>query len=129
MAKRILPKPTDTELTVLRALWGRGPSTVREVLEEVEAEWPVGYTTVLKIMQIMTAKGLLVRDTSRRTHVFRPALNEEQTQRRLVKDLLRGAFGGSSQKLVLRALSARKASKEEIAQIRKLLDELEGQKK
>ena len=129
MPKRILPKPTDTELTVLRALWGRGPSTVREVLEEVEAEWPVGYTTVLKIMQIMTAKGLLVRDTSRRTHVFRPALNEEQTQRRLVQDLLQGAFGGSSQKLVMRALSARKASKEEIAQIRKLLDELEGQKK
>lgn len=127
MGKRMLPKPTDTELTVLRALWGRGPSTVREVLEEVEAEWPVGYTTVLKIMQIMTNKGLLVRDTSSRTHVYRPALSEEQTQRRLVQDLLQDAFGGSSQKLVLRALSARKASTEEIAQIRRLLDELEGQ--
>lgn len=127
MTKRELPKPTDAELAVLRVLWHRGPSTVREVLEDVADERSVGYTTVLKIMQIMTEKGLLERDASRRTHVFRPALSEEQTQHRLVEDLMEGAFGGSAQKLVMRALSAQPVSGEEIAQIRRLLNDLEGE--
>ena len=89
------------------------------------SESPTGYTTVLKLMQIMTDKGLVRRDESQRTHVYRPVASEEQTQSRLVRDLLERAFGGSAQKLVLQALSARPASPEEIAEIRSLLDELE----
>lgn len=129
MIKRALPKPTDGELSILRVLWQRGPSTVREVLEELNKTQNTGYTTVLKMMQIMTEKGLLERDNAERTHVFRPRLAQDDTQRQLVKDLLDRAFGGSAGKLVLRALSTTKASPSELGEIRRLLDEMEGGKR
>ena len=123
-----LPQPTPSELAILRVLWRRGRGTVRDVLEALNAERggnPAGYTTVLKLMQIMADKGLVVRDESHRTHVYAPAAGEEQTQRRLVKDLIERVFNGSARKLVLHALSARKATPQEIAEIRSLLDEME----
>jgi predicted transcriptional regulator len=123
MAKRELPRPTDGELEILRVLWRRGPSTVRQVHEALGR--PAGYTTVLKLLQIMTAKGLVRRDESERTHVYRASLSEGRTQRQLVKDLLDRAFGGSARQLVLQALGGGQASPEELAQIRQLLDELE----
>src|SRR2546428_3121033 len=119
MVKRSLPKPTDGELSILRVLWHRGPSTVREVLEELNKIQDTGYTTVLKMMQIMTEKGLLERDNAERTHVFKPRLAEDDTQRQLVNDLLERAFGGSAKKLVLHALSATKASPRELGEIRR----------
>jgi BlaI family transcriptional regulator, penicillinase repressor len=119
------PRPTDAELAILRVLWERGPSTVREVHEELSRERGTGYTTVLKLLQIMFDKGLVTRDESERAHVYQPRQSEEQAQRRLVTDLLDRAFGGSAQKLVMQALTAKKASPEELAEIRKLLDELD----
>jgi predicted transcriptional regulator len=125
MAKRrTTSRPTDAELGILRVLWQRGPSTVREVQEVLNSEKPTGYTTILKFMQIMHDKGLLVRDESHRSHVYRPALPAEKTQRQLVADLLDRAFEGSAEKLVMQALSAKKISAEELAQIRVLLDEI-----
>lgn len=120
------PRPTDAELDILRILWGRGPSTVREVHDVLNAQRPLAYTTVLKFMQIMFDKGLLLRDDSERSHIYRARHRQEQTQRQLVKDLLARAFGGSTEQLVLQALAARRASKEELAEIRRLLDEMEG---
>jgi BlaI family transcriptional regulator, penicillinase repressor len=122
-----IPRPTDAELAILRVLWERGPSTVREVHEELSRERGTGYTTVLKLLQIMFDKGLVTRDESERAHVYQPRQSEEQAQRRLVTDLLDRAFGGSAQKLVMQALTAKKASPEELAEIRKLLDELGGE--
>jgi predicted transcriptional regulator len=122
-----LPRPTDAELTILRVLWERGPSTVRAIQEALGPE--TGYTTVLKFMQIMNEKGLLRRDESLRAHVYESALPEETTQRQLVKDLMDRAFAGSAQKLVLQALSAKRASREELANIRRLLDEMEEGRK
>jgi predicted transcriptional regulator len=122
------PQPTPGELAILRVLWRRGRGTVREVLDDLNAgrsHKPAGYTTVLKLMQIMADKGLVRRDQSQRTHVYSPAAGEDQTQRRLVKDLLERVFNGSARKLVLHALSARKATAQEIAEIRSLLDEME----
>jgi predicted transcriptional regulator len=118
-------KPTDAELAMLSVLWRRGPSTVREVMDELSAEKPTGYTTVLKIMQIMVEKGLVKRDESRRTHVYRPAVPAERTQKHLVKELVNRAFQGSARKLVMQALSERSVSREELDEIRALLDELE----
>ena len=125
MPEKNTPRPTDAELNILRALWQRGPSTVRQVQEQLQPERPAGYTTVLKLMQIMTVKGLVQRDESRRTHVYRPALAAEKTQRQLVGDLLDRAFDGSAQKLVMQALSAKRVSAEELTQIRSLLDAIE----
>jgi predicted transcriptional regulator len=122
-------KPTDAELAILRVLWGRGPSTVRQVQEVLSQERETGYTTALKLMQIMTEKGLVERDESERTHVYRARFTQEQTQQRLVSNLLEKAFGGSATQLVMRALEAKPASADELAQIRRLLDELEGGKK
>jgi predicted transcriptional regulator len=119
------PRPTAGELAILRVLWERGPSTVRDVHAEMERERPTGYTTVLKLLQIMTEKGLVIRDESARAHVYAPAVEESQTQRRLVRDLLDRAFGGSAAKLVMHALAGRKASRGEIADIRRVLDKLE----
>jgi predicted transcriptional regulator len=123
MPKRKLPRPTDGELAILRVLWARGPSTVREVQAALSPE--PGYTTVLKFMQIMTDKGLLIRNESERTHVYEAAEPEATTQRQLVGDLLERAFGGSAQKLVLQALSAKSASREELSEISRLLDTME----
>src|SRR4051812_35957429 len=107
MAKEVLPRPTDGELAILAVLWERGPSTVRDVHEALSRRREMGYTTVLKLMQIMAQKGLVARDESQRTHVYRPASDEEQTQKRLVRDLLERAFGGSARKLIVAALSAK----------------------
>jgi BlaI family transcriptional regulator, penicillinase repressor len=124
-----LTRPTDAELAILRVLWSRGPSTVRQVHEALSRERETGYTTVLKLMQIMTEKGLVERDESERTHVYQARFTQEQTQERLVSDLLEKAFGGSASQLVMRALAAKPASADELAEIRRLLDELEGGEK
>ena len=121
-----LPRPTDAELEILKVLWRRGPSTVREVFETLGETKVTGYTTVLKFMQIMSEKGLVVRDESERAHRYEPAVPEDETQRRLVGDLLRKAFDGSAKKLVMQALSTERASSEELSEIRRMLDELEG---
>ena len=128
MSNLNLSRPTDAELAILRVLWSRGPSTVRQVHEALSRERETGYTTVLKFMQIMTEKGLVERDESERTHVYQARFTQEQTQQRLVTDLLEKAFGGSASQLVMRALAAKPASADELAQIRRLLDELEGGK-
>ena len=129
MAKRKLPKPTDAELAILRVLWERGASTVREVTDAIQEERGTGYTTALKLMQIMTEKGLVQRDDTNRSHVYEAVVPAEETQRQLVGDLLDRAFGGSAQQLVLQALSGRKASRADLAEIRKLLDEMEQKAK
>ncbi len=126
MAKKRLPKPTDAELSILGVLWRRGPSSVRQVFEEIRQSQSVGYTTILKLMQIMVEKGLLKRDDTERSHIYEATVAEEVTQRQLVGHLLERAFSGSAQKLVLQALSAKKATPEELADIRRLLDEMEG---
>jgi predicted transcriptional regulator len=123
------PRPTDAELAILRVLWDRGPSTVRQVHEALSAGRPVGYTTALKLMQIMTDKGLLDRDEGRRTHVYRPRVPAEQTQRTLVRDLLDRAFAGAADQLVMRVLSAKKVSPDELARIRELLDRAEREQR
>jgi len=128
MARHKTPRPTNRELTILRILWDKGSSTVREVNQAMNKDRNTGYTTTLKLMQIMAEKGLLRRDESSRQHVYRPAFTEEKTQKQLVGDLLERAFSGSAEKLLVRALSAKKISAEELARIRKMLDELEGEK-
>jgi BlaI family transcriptional regulator, penicillinase repressor len=120
------PRPTPGELEILRVLWDRGPSTVREVHEGLDRQRATGYTTVLKLLQIMAEKGIVTRDETERAHVYAARVPEADTQRQLVRDLLDRAFGGSALKLVLHALAARKASPAEIARIRRLLDEMEG---
>jgi predicted transcriptional regulator len=120
------PLPTDGELAILQVLWRHGPCTVRDVHERLSQERQIGYTTVLKLMQIMTDKGLVARDETQRAHVYRARVAEEDTQTRLVDNLLDRAFGGSAEKLVLRALTAQKASPEELERIRDILDKLEG---
>lgn len=117
-----LPRPTDAELSILRVLWERGPSTVRQVHDVLSRERPAAYTTALKLLQIMTDKGLVRRDETDRTHVYHPRLTEEQTQRQLVRDLLDRAFGGSAAKLVMQALAARRATPDELVEIRKLIE-------
>ena len=128
MARRKNSRPTDRELTILRILWDNGPSTVRQVNEAMNEDGDTGYTTTLKLMQIMTVKGLLIRDESQFKHVYKPAYTEERTQKQLVGNLMEKAFSGSAEKLVMRALSAKKISAKELARIRKLLDELKGEK-
>ena len=119
---RMIPRPTDAELAILRVLWERGPSTVRQVHEVLSRERPTAYTTALKLLQIMAEKGLVTRDERERTHVYQPRVSEDQTQRQLVRDLLDRAFGGSSSKLVMQALATKRASAEELGEIRRLLD-------
>ncbi len=123
--RRLRRKPTDAELEILQVLWLHGPSTVRQVSIELGREG--AYTTILKLLQIMTEKRLVARDESSRTHIYRAAYDEEQIQRHLVSDLLDRVFDGSAAKLLMRALSARKASPEELAEIRKLLNDKERQ--
>jgi BlaI family penicillinase repressor len=124
--KKPMPRPTDTELAILRVLWRIGPATVRAVQTELQRQEDTGYTTVLKMLQIMTEKGLVTRDETERSHVYEPAVSEQSVQRRLVGHLLERAFGGSAQKLVLQALAAKKSSPKELAEIRKLLDQMEN---
>lgn len=116
-----LPRPTDAELEILSVLWETGPATVREVYDRLAARRPAQYSTVLKFLQIMAEKGLVTRDETQRAHVYQPARPREWTQRQLVGDLLDRAFAGSAKALVLGALSARKASREELAEIQTLL--------
>ena len=120
-----LPKPTEAELAILRVLWQRGPSTVRQVHEALNEVKKTGYTTVLKFMQIMHEKGLVTRDEKPYAHVYEARLPREQAQRTLVADLLDRAFEGSMARLVLQALSSRKATAEELSEIRKILKEYE----
>ena len=119
------PRPTDAELEILTVLWSRGPSTVRDVYENIAERKPTQYTTVLKLMQIMADKGLVLRDEKQRAHVYTAARPAEWTQQQLAGDLLRRAFNGSARGLLMGALSARKTSKTELAELRKLLDEYE----
>ena len=139
MSKRLSPRPTDAELAILRVLWRRGPSTVREVHRDLggregrrgeagdagggRRERGPAYTTTLTLLQIMAAKGLVVRDESTRSHVYKAAAGEQQTQRQMLRDLLDRVFGGSAGSLVMQLLATRKASPEELAEIRRLLDE------
>lgn len=121
-----LPRPTDAELAVLNVLWDRGPSTVRQVHEVLSEGRDLGYTTVLKSLQVMTEKGLVRRDDSERSHVYASSQTKAQTQRSLLGDLMERAFGGSAARLVIQALQAQRASKQELAEIRRLLDQAEG---
>ena len=127
MPKRVVtPRPTDAELEILNVLWQRGASTVRDVQGQIVRSRPaMGYTTVLKLMQIMAEKELVRRDESQRAHVYEARLAQEQTQRQLIGDLLERAFDGSATKLVMQALSARKTSAKELSTIREMLDEFE----
>ncbi|WNJ20810.1 BlaI/MecI/CopY family transcriptional regulator [Pontibacter sp. G13] len=120
-------KPTDGELAILRILWKNGPSTVRTVNDRLNDQRPVGYTTTLKIMQIMFDKGLLSRTKDGKTHVYEAMITEEETQSAMVGSLLDKVFQGSAMKLVMRALGQKQSSPEELAQIRAFLDELEDQ--
>ena len=118
---RIRTRPTDAELAILQVLWDRGASTVRQVHEILTESRDTGYTTTLKLMQIMTEKGLVDRDESQRTHVYTTRLSRDETQQQLVTDLMDRAFGGSAAALVMQALSAHPASTEEMAEIQRLI--------
>jgi predicted transcriptional regulator len=119
------PRPTDGELMILRVLWHRGPSTVRQVHEVLERDRPTGYTTVLKLLQIMHQKGLVVRDESERSHIYRARSSAQQTQRQLVRDLVDRAFDGSPATLIMQALAMKQPTRAEAAEIRKHLQPAE----
>ncbi len=123
------PKPTESELEILRILWRHGPCTVRLVHEELSRDKDAGYTTTLKLMQIMAAKGLVSRDETARTHIYQAAVSEADTQKQLLNRFLDTAFGGSAARLVMQALGNHDASKEELDEIRKLLDQMEKRPK
>src|SRR5258708_5446957 len=123
MAKLKLKRPTDAEMAILRVLWNRGPSTVREIFEEMGGLG--GYTTVLKFLQIMHAKGLVSREEAGRSHIYSAKEPAEKTQKHLTRDLLERVFGGSSKTLVMQALSVKKASPEDLAEIRQLIEKME----
>jgi BlaI family penicillinase repressor len=130
MARRVnQPAPTDAELGVLRVLWERGASTVREVFEAIAAGKSVGYTTVLKQMQVMHQKGLLTRSERFRSHVYEPAIERSETQRQLASSILRQAFDGSARGLLQSALAGRKVDAKELDEIRALLDEYQRRHK
>ena len=129
MGDKTTPRPTDAELAILGVLWQRGPSTVREVHDALSRTQDTGYTTVLKLLQIMTDKGLVVRDESQRAHVYQPRDPEQRTQGALLGDLIDRAFGGSPAKLVMQALSSNRATAEELSAIRLMLDRMEGEAK
>jgi predicted transcriptional regulator len=118
-----MPRPTEAELDILNVLWRLGPSTVRQAHEELAKFKPWQYSTSLKLMQIMAGKGLLERDDSERSHVYRPAIGKEETQRQLVGRLIERVFDGSLRSLLVGALDVRRASKEELVELRRLLDE------
>ena len=118
-------KPTDSELEILQILWEHGPVSVRFVHEIVAKEKAVGYTTTLKLMQIMADKGIVTRDTSSRTHIYKAAINENQTQQQLLERFVAGTFRGSAMKMVLSALGSNKTSKEELAEIKAFIKKIE----
>lgn len=120
------PRPTEAELGILRVLWEHGPHSVREIRQILNEAKPTGYTTVLKLLQIMTEKGLVERDETSRPQIYRTRYSRQQTQRQLLRDLLQRAFGGSVRTLVLQALETRKSSAHELEEIEKLLDRMEG---
>ena len=119
------PKPTASELEILQVLWERGPSTVREVHDALSAKRPIGYTSVLKLMQIMTGKGTLRRNEEQRAHVYEAVQPAQKTKRQLALDVLQRVFDGSASDLMMHALAGRKASKQEIEELRRLLNEYE----
>jgi BlaI family transcriptional regulator, penicillinase repressor len=121
-----LHRPTDAELDILRVLWAQGPCTVRRVHDQLNAESPRRYTTVLKMLQIMSAKGLVERDETLRAHVYRARADRSQTQRNLVSHLVSKAFAGSGCQLVVQTLSSQQPSPAELVEIRQLLDTLES---
>jgi|SRR5579863_9253069 len=121
-AFQALPRPTEAELELLRILWEKEPATVREIHDELNAHRAVGYTTVLKLMQIMTTKGLVVRDEANRAHVYRTALTQDETQNEMLKDLSARLFSGSAAQLALHALAMEPASASELEAIRALID-------
>ena len=126
MAKQKSSKPTDKELEILRILWTHGPSTVRRVNDAMNQAQATGYTTTLKLMQIMVEKELLNRDKSQRQHIYKPAITEEKTQKQLLRNLLEKAFSGSAEKLVMRALATKEIPAAELSKIKKMLEEIEG---
>jgi BlaI family penicillinase repressor len=119
------PQPTNAELEILRVLWANGPVTVRDVHSELNKMKPMGYTTVLKLMQIMSDKGLVRRNEDQRAHVYEAVVPRDATEHQLVRDLAERAFGGSAARLAIRALAAKRATPEEMAQIRELLERYE----
>lgn len=123
------PKPTEAELDILRVLWGRGSCTVREVHEALYRDEGAGYTTALKLLQVMHSKGLVVRDDSQRAHVFRAAVSKERTQKRFLTDIVQRVFDGSPSQLVLHALGSQRATRAELDEIRDLLDRLNEEAK
>lgn len=125
MRSRELQKPTVSELEILRVLWTRGPSTVREVYEALNEKKPLGYTTVLKLLQIMTAKGTVRRNENQRAHVYQARQPAEHTKRQLAGDVLQRVFEGSASQLMMHALAGRRASREEVEELRRLIDEYE----
>ncbi len=125
MPSQQFPQPTDGELDVLRFVWVNGPSTVKQVHEAINKKKPVGYTTTLKVMQVMHEKGLLVRNDSKYRHIYKPVLPEDKTQGQLLTDFLDKAFSGSAEKLVMQLISAKKLSAKERAKIRKMINETE----
>jgi predicted transcriptional regulator len=120
------PRPTESELAILRVLWENGPRSVRDIQKIMNEAKETGYTTVLKLLQIMTDKGLVERDEAVRPQIYRPRYSQTQTQRQLLRDLAHRAFGGSVKALVLQALATKKSSPEELEAIEKLLDRIEG---
>ena len=129
MPRKPSPHPTDVEHAILRVLWERGPSSVRQVHDALRESRTTGYSTTLKMIQVMFEKGLLLRDAARRPQVYRPAVSEELTQRRIVHDLILRVFGGSARKLVMRAVQSEQVSAQDMAEIRKMLNSLEGGKR
>ncbi len=125
MANQSTQKPTASELEILQILWERGPSTVRDVHEALSARKPLGYTSVLKLMQIMTAKGTVRRDEEQRAHVYEAVQPAEKTKRQLAADVLQRVFDGSASELMMHALAGHKTSREEIEELRRLLNDYE----
>ncbi|MFA6187055.1 MAG: BlaI/MecI/CopY family transcriptional regulator [Phycisphaerae bacterium] len=124
MARNKQSSPTGKELDILNVLWQLGSATVRQVNEQISKQQKTGYTTTLKFMQIMTDKKLLIRDDSNFQHIYKPAISQEKTQNKIVGDLMDKAFSGSAEKLVMRALSAKKVSAEELEKIKKIIDKM-----
>ncbi len=120
--RQSLPKPTEAELELLRVLWEKGPATVRELHDEVNLQRAVGYTSVLKILQIMTEKGLVEREESAKAHIYRAAASQEETQNQLLRDLSERLFSGSATQLAMHALAMQPASAEELEEIRNLIE-------